>query len=217
MPRIREDLHTAVCAREECGKEFFQRTVNQRYCSQACSNKEFPGTGGRNPAVGLSPRQCENPACDNVFQPYRDSQRTCSRVCYTKLADVKEKISTHHKQPHIKERKNKVRRVDTAPDPAARRTKNQQQNLRRYGTTPEEYAAKLEAQSGVCAICGKPPTPGGTKAASCLHQDHDHVTNQNRDLLCCTCNPGIGYFQDDPDLLRAAADYIERHRAGVLV
>lgn len=90
---------------------------------------------------------------------------------------------------------------------------NLRQNLGRYGVTPEEYAAKVEAQDGRCMICGKRPDPDGVKAASRLHQDHDHQRNRNRDLLCSRCNPGIGYFLDDPVLLRAAADYIERHRA----
>lgn len=62
-------------------------------------------------------------------------------------------------------------------------------------------------------ICGNPPKPDGVRAASRLHQDHDHITGQNRDLLCNHCNRGVGAFMDDPELLRKAAEYIERHRA----
>lgn len=28
-------------------------------------------------------------------------------------------------------------------------------------------------------------------------------------LLCANCNRGIGLLQDDPDILRAAADYLD--------
>jgi hypothetical protein len=72
----------------------------------------------------------------------------------------------------------------------------------------------LASQDGRCAICGDPPDPNGVRATSRLHVDHDHVTNQNRDLLCSRCNQGVGFFRDDPQLLRAAAEYIERHRKG---
>ncbi len=42
--------------------------------------------------------------------------------------------------------------------------------------------------------------------------DHDHKTGQVRSLLCKKCNGVLGLVDDDPALLRAAADYIERHR-----
>lgn len=86
--------------------------------------------------------------------------------------------------------------------------------IRRKRMTPEEYEKKLLAQGGVCALCGSPP---GERA---LGIDHDHECcpeadtcgQCNRDLLCGNCNSGLGYFQDSPELLRKAADYIEMHR-----
>lgn len=40
----------------------------------------------------------------------------------------------------------------------------------------------------------------------------DHQDNHVRELLCFTCNNGLGSFKDDPVRLRAAAEYIERDR-----
>ena len=75
---------------------------------------------------------------------------------------------------------------------------------RRYGITAEEADAILEAQGGLCAIC---------RTAPAAHVDHDHDTGMIRELLCFNCNGGLGQFKDDPEVLRAAADYVERHRA----
>jgi Recombination endonuclease VII len=74
---------------------------------------------------------------------------------------------------------------------------------RRYGITAEEADAMLDAQSGLCAIC---------RIAPAAHVDHDHETGAVRALLCFNCNGGLGQFKDDPDVLRLAADYVERHR-----
>ena len=78
---------------------------------------------------------------------------------------------------------------------------------RLYGVPLEVYRAKLAAQNGLCAICGGPP---GKRS---LNVDHDHMTGLVRDLLCATCNTGIGGLREDPMLMRKAADYIERHRS----
>jgi hypothetical protein len=73
---------------------------------------------------------------------------------------------------------------------------------RRYGITGEEADAMLAEQGGLCAIC---------KVAPAAHVDHDHATGAVRALLCFNCNGGLGQFKDDPDVLRAAADYVRFH------
>ena len=75
---------------------------------------------------------------------------------------------------------------------------------RRYGITAEEADEMLIAQGGLCAIC---------RTALAAHVDHDHDTGEVRELLCFNCNGGLGQFKDDPEVLRAAAHYVERHRA----
>jgi hypothetical protein len=84
---------------------------------------------------------------------------------------------------------------------------------RYYGLTGEQYGAMLAEQKGVCAICGKPETTVVGAGVKPLSVDHCHDTNRIRGLLCHHCNHGLGHFMDSPAALRAAADYIERHRA----
>lgn len=77
---------------------------------------------------------------------------------------------------------------------------------RAYGLTLEQWDALVLKQEGRCALC--------LAEHGDLHVDHDHATGEVRELLCTNCNNGLGRFGDDPARLRAAADYIERHRRG---
>lgn len=77
---------------------------------------------------------------------------------------------------------------------------------RLYGITPDDYVTLFRAQEGACAICHKPETVEGRSLAV----DHDHETGEVRGLLCFRCNTALGKFNDDPQLLRAAAAYLER-------
>jgi predicted Zn-ribbon and HTH transcriptional regulator len=164
----------------------------------------------RIPKVGLAPRNCES--CGAEFQPYRSSQIHCTRRCRDNGPSATATRQAYLARPEVKERMLARRRVSTAPDPEVVRLYNLRGAMKRYGVTLDWYEAKLVEQDGRCAACGATPDPNGIKAASRLHVDHDHVTGTIRDLLCVRCNQGLGYFGDDPALLRAAADYIERHR-----
>lgn len=72
-----------------------------------------------------------------------------------------------------------------------------------YGITHGEYLKMLFIQNEVCRIC-KEECPSGRNLAV----DHDHKTGEIRGLLCGRCNRGLGYFKDDPLLLREAAWYL---------
>ena len=91
---------------------------------------------------------------------------------------------------------------------------------RNYGITLTEYAEMYAKQGGVCAICKRPEThkvPGRkTKATEGrvrdLSVDHCHGSGGVRELLCNDCNHMLGSAKDNPETLRAAADYLERHK-----
>lgn len=78
-----------------------------------------------------------------------------------------------------------------------------------YGISPEEYHAMIEEHGNKCAICAA--EAGGWKAnGGRLVVDHDHKTGLVRGLLCPSCNRGLGQFEDNPERLIHAAQYIER-------
>jgi len=80
------------------------------------------------------------------------------------------------------------------------------QNLRRkFGLTVEEYDVLNRQQRGTCAACG-----GQMQNGNRLAVDHDHKTGRVRGLLCINCNRALGYVDDNPELLRKLAAYLER-------
>lgn len=84
--------------------------------------------------------------------------------------------------------------------------------LLKFKITPQDYERMLLDQNHTCAICRKPERVGHKGKPRRLSIDHDHVTGKIRGLLCVHCNQAIGKLRDSPDLLRAAAAYIERNQ-----
>lgn len=79
----------------------------------------------------------------------------------------------------------------------------------KYGLQPGEWEALFDAQGGMCAICGA-TSPGSEKKD--WHTDHCHKHGHVRGILCIRCNTSIGKFEENPELLEAAARYL-RERA----
>lgn len=77
---------------------------------------------------------------------------------------------------------------------------------RKYGLTLEQWEEMAEKQNYKCAICQEEET--GKR----LSVDHCHTTGKIRQLLCQTCNMGIGAFKEKPELFHSALAYMEKHR-----
>lgn len=86
-----------------------------------------------------------------------------------------------------------------------------------YTLTAAEYDEIYAAQGGRCAICRR-----ATGARRRLAVDHDHSCCNGptscgrcvRGLLCKSCNKSLGFYRDDPEAFRRAADYLERWPSG---
>ena len=70
--------------------------------------------------------------------------------------------------------------------------------------TQEDYDARFAAQGFACLICGSKD-----KKSSNYVVDHDHKTGKIRGIICRNCNTGIGQLNDDPELIRTAATYLD--------
>ena len=71
------------------------------------------------------------------------------------------------------------------------------------GLTREQYQTYV--REGNCHICGR-NKPG-------MAVDHCHTTQVKRGVLCRDCNRGLGLFYDNPGLLYAAAEYVQKPRS----
>lgn len=74
-----------------------------------------------------------------------------------------------------------------------------------YRITLEEYDSMVLRQQGRCDIC--------SIQLDQPNVDHCHKSGKIRSLLCGKCNKGLGHFRDNPELMRAAAVYLETHGA----
>jgi hypothetical protein len=61
------------------------------------------------------------------------------------------------------------------------------------------YADRFTSQDGRCAICRRKER---------LVIDHDHSTGAMRGLLCYKHNAALGMFEDSPELMKAAVEYL---------
>jgi len=103
---------------------------------------------------------------------------------------------------------------------------------RYYGNHPEqfrkEYVSRLAKEFDMtgeelerwlamhsrkgCEICGVLASVQRGRWKKRLHLDHDEIAKRLCGALCNPCNLGLGHFLHNPQLLRKAAEYVERTR-----
>lgn len=77
-------------------------------------------------------------------------------------------------------------------------------NLHRiYGLTPSRVDELIAAQEGCCGICGY-------SLGMERNIDHDHRTGVIRGIVHSQCNLAIGLFNENPEALIHAVDYLRR-------
>ncbi len=86
-------------------------------------------------------------------------------------------------------------------------TKRHYDRAIRYGITREQAAAMDRVE--FCEATGRPLGLEDRDRTI----DHNHESGEVRGVLHTKINMGIGLFDNDPALLRAAADYLERTSA----
>ncbi len=186
------------CERNECDRAY------HRAAAQAMRERDL---------AALPPQQCAE--CGTSFTDAHRNKRYCSPDC-KRAALLRRRRDTEYQPapkacaecggpvPYKSGKKRfcseDCRRIFVARD-ARWKTK---------GLTPDHGMAEI------CGLCG---------TGQRLDIDHDHLCCPGqrscgkcvRGFLCRPCNVGLGMFGDDPARLRAAAEYIERHREALIV
>ena len=108
--------------------------------------------------------------------------------------------------PYIEKRKSEGMVFPSHTKEAKRRD-----HLKPLGWTPELFDRLWLEQKGRCAICNKPLNLNLIQNGSRACADHVHtVPPKPRGILCTNCNAMVGQAQENPNILRAAASYIEK-------
>jgi RNA polymerase subunit RPABC4/transcription elongation factor Spt4 len=94
-------------------------------------------------------------------------------------------------------------RIPKSQTPEAKAKRRASMRMWRLGVSQEEFDAKFESQGEACAICGSSDSRG-----SSWHTDHSHLTGEFRGVLCRFCNWLLGFANDNPEVLRKAAQYL---------
>ncbi|MGA5420221.1 endonuclease VII domain-containing protein [Streptomyces lavendulocolor] len=223
-----------TCGVEGCGRPV--RVVARGWCAMHYRRWQTHGETG--PAAAhrvhagptVTARRCEFPGCTRKYMSRglcasHNWQRDAGREL-TALPDRRH-AKPHDRNPQGEEQCrtclawlspdmfNRNARAKDGLQGHCRSCARDAQRKALYKLPPGRYAEMLASQGGTCAICGRPDGEGRA-----LSVDHDHGCCPDGDrtcgkcvrgLVCGACNHGLGKFRDSPELLRAAAAYLERH------
>ena len=172
------------------------------------------------PTTGLTPKGRRYRRWSEWTEEQREKRRAYARAYQKKNMDKMREYRKRYIERNP-EKHEQIKKINAAhklswkrkPENVVRYYESMKRfHLKRgYGMTLEEYRTQLAEQDYKCAICAAPHLEqrGGR-----LHVDHCHKTKKRRGLLCHDCNVMLGRAGaegDDVDILRKAANYLEKY------
>jgi recombination endonuclease VII len=150
----------------------------------------------------IFPRVCAE--CAKGFIGRQPSAKFCSRKCAARA-----RYKVRRNDPNFLAFQARYQKKWSAAHPERVDYKSRKCRYKKYGTTIEQVDAWVVEQNNLCLICGKPFTDDDPYVV-----DHCHTKIIARGLLHERCNLLIGMADDNPALLRGAAEYLERTNGG---
>lgn len=193
-----------------------------KFCPKCEQDLPVSAFGKRSASADGLAAKCKE--CTKAYQQaYRaanpEKTRERSRTQYTRVmadpvrrAAQNDRTREYQRRPEVAAKRSAWGRAKRQ-DPEWVRQENMRQRLYKYGLTLEQFQQMLEDQGFLCAICG---CDLSELSFNNIHIDHDHSccpTERScgecvRKLLCRACNYLLGNAKDDPDILRAAIEYL---------
>ncbi len=114
----------------------------------------------------------------------------------------KEKISEQNKKYYLenKEKVKELRKFKYCP-----RRQRENNLIRKYDITLDDYNKMLQEQNGCCAICFVKAENTKNKV---LVVDHNHLTGEVRKLLCKACNTSLGLLKESQEIIANLSRYL---------
>ncbi len=161
---------------------------------------------------------CKQVLCITEFGRLKKSKdglntvcKTCARLYFVQYRKKHEAVLQTYQKNYRRENADSIRQ--TVKDWKLRKHGSAVAATRYYKfkLTQQAFDAMLALQNNVCDICKQPETYAQNGKLKSLCVDHNHVTGKIRKLLCHNCNRVLGLMGEDPERLRQAASYLERH------
>ena len=125
--------------------------------------------------------------------PYKDPQKAkeCMRKSYLK-----------NREKQIQREKDKRKENPFLYD--AKNTICQLKRRQLFIISLEDYLNLYNKSKGICKICKNKNKIDNRKLAL----DHCHKSGKFRGFLCDKCNRGLGFFNDNTEILKSAISYL---------
>lgn len=187
----------SVCYSEECQRAYHTEASNQSH---------------ERARAARPPKLCANAKCRKEFIVTAHNKTYCSPECKREALLERRRAREYRPAPIFCEECG-----EQIPYKSGRRRfcsdEHRKDSIARHARWKTKGITIDHGMPLICGLCGA--TEGR------LDIDHDHTCcpkgrscgKCTRGFLCRPHNVGLGMFGDDPEQLRAAADYIERFRA----